>query len=222
MMAAMVRRSAALASVALFLGCCSSSPLPTAGDRPVKILMLGDSLSAGFGLPWGAGLPERLEQVLRDKGISVTIVNAGVSGDTASDGLRRLDWSVPLDIEAVILELGANDAERGIDPNVTKAAFGSILRRLQERHIQVLLTGFRPPASNGPAYARAFAAIYPSLASTYSFIWYPRILDGVAGNSALIQLDGEHPNADGVNVIVERILPQVERLIARVRAARRM
>ena len=120
----------------------------------------------------------------------------------------------------MIIELGANDAERGINPDVTEAALGSILQRLRERHIQVLLTGIRPPPSRGPAYGHAFAAIYSSLASAYSFVWYPDILDGVEGNSALIQLDGEHPNAAGVNTIVERILPQVEELIARVRAGR--
>jgi len=217
----LVRRLAAPAQIALFLSGCSLNPLPPTADRPVKIVVLGDSLSAGFGLPWGAGFPERLEHALQDEGVGVTIVNAGVSGDTVSDGLRRLDRSVPEGTEAVIIELAANDAERGIDPNLTKAALGSMLRRLQERHIQVLLTGFRAPPSKGPGYVRAFAAIYPSLASTYSFILYPDILDGVSGNSRLIQLDGEHPNADGVNVIVERILPQVEQLIARVRAARR-
>jgi acyl-CoA thioesterase I len=235
MMVAVAWRVAALLSVALLLGGCSSipflaiadRPVKTAdrpvktADRPVKIVVLGDSLGAGFGLPWGAGFSERLGQVLSDKGIPVTIVNAGISGDTASDGLRRLGWSVPRDTEAVIIELGGNDAERGIDPNMTQTALASILRRLQGRHIQVLLAGFCAPASKGPAYVRAFAAIYPSLASSNSFVWYPDILDGVASNSALFQLDGEHPNADGVNVIVERILPQVEQLIARARAARR-
>ena len=186
----------------------------------MKIVALGDSLSAGFGLLWGYAFPERLEQVLRARGIPVTIVNAGVSGDTASDGLARLDRSVPGNTDAVIIELGANDAEQGINPSLTEAALGSILQQLQDRHIQVLLTGFQAPPSNGPAYVRAFAAIYPSLAASHSYVWYPDIIDGVAGNSALIQIDGEHPNARGVDVIVQRILPQVEELIARVRAAR--
>lgn len=221
MRATLIRRLAALFPIALFLSCCSPNPLPATGDRPVQIVVLGDSLSAGFGLPWGTGFPERLEQTLKEKGVAVTIVNAGVSGDTVSDGLRRLDRSVPAGTEAVIIELGANDAEHGIDPNVTKAALDSMLRRLQERHIQVLLTGFRAPSSMGPSYGRAFAAIYPALAAAYSYIWYPDILDGVAGNAALIQLDGEHPNADGVNVIVELITPRVEELVARVHAARR-
>jgi acyl-CoA thioesterase-1 len=221
MTAALVRHLIALAPIGLFLCCCALNSLPATGDRPVKIVVLGDSLSAGFGLPWGAGFPERLEQVLRDKGIAAAIVNEGVSGDVVSDGLRRLDRAVPADTDAVIIELGANDAERGVNPSVTEAALGDILRRLQDRHIPVLLTGFRAPPSRGPAYVRAFAAIYPSLASTYSYVWYPDILDGVGGNSALIQLDGEHPNAEGVNVIVERILPQVEQLIARVRGGPR-
>jgi acyl-CoA thioesterase-1 len=131
------------------------------------------------------------------------------------------DRSVPEGTEAVILELGANDAERGLDPNVTKAAFDNILRRLKDRHIEVLLTGFRAPPDKGPGYVHAFDAIYPALAKTYSFVGYPFILDGVAGDPGLIQFDGEHPNADGVTVIVEHILSQVEQLIARVRAARR-
>jgi acyl-CoA thioesterase I len=210
-----------LVSIALFLSCSSSHSVPGTGDRPMKIVVLGDSLAAGFGLLLSPAFPERLEQVLKEKGFAVTVVNAGVSGDTVSDGLHRLDQSVPEDTDALIIELGANDAERGIDPNVTRAALASILQRMKERHIQVLLTGMWAPVTKGEAYARAFAAIYPSLASTYSFVWYPFILDGVAGNPALIQVDGEHPNAEGVNVIVQHILPRVEDMIARVRAARR-
>jgi acyl-CoA thioesterase-1 len=220
MTAALVRRLAVPVLIALFLSHCTHAPLPATGERPVKIVVLGDSLGAGFGLLPGSAFPERLEQVLRAKGTPVTIANAGVSGDTTSDGLARLDRSVPGDTEAVIIELGANDAERGINPSLTEAALGSILQQLQDRHIQVLLTGFHAPPSKGPAYVRAFAAIYPSLAASHSYVWYPDIIDGVAGNSSLIQLDGEHPNARGVDVIVQRILPQVEELIARVRAAR--
>src|SRR5271169_1536581 len=127
------RYVAALALIAVILGGCSTGRLPTAAERPVRIVVLGDSLSAGFGVPWDAAFPARLEQALQDKGIAVTIADAGVSGDTVSDGLRRLDRSVPEGTEAVILELGANDAERGVDPNVTKAAFDNILRRLKSR-----------------------------------------------------------------------------------------
>jgi len=204
----------------LLLNCCAPLREPMTADRPVKIVVLGDSLSAGFGLPWDAAFPNRLERALRDKGIAVTVVNAGVSGDTVSDGLRRLDSAIPAGTEAVIVELGANDAGRGVDPNVTKAALDAMLRRLKERHIEVLLTGMHAPPDKGPDYARAFDAIYPPLASSYSYVWYPYLLDGVAGDPKLVQLDGEHPNAEGVDVIVERMLPQVEKLIARVRATR--
>jgi acyl-CoA thioesterase-1 len=205
---------------ALFLSCCSPLRESATADRPVKIVVLGDSLSAGFGLPWDAAFPNRLERALQDKGIAATIANAGVSGDTVSDGLRRLDSAIPAGTEAAIIELGANDAERGVDPNVTKAALDGMLRRLKERRIEVLLIGMRAPPSRGPDYARAFDAIYSPLASAYSYVWYPYLLDGVADDPRLVQLDGEHPNAEGVDVIVERMLPQVEKLIARVRAAR--
>lgn len=210
----------ALALTAVFLGGCSPMHLPTTADRPVKIVVLGNSFSAGFGVPWDAAFPARLEQALQAKGIAVTVANAGVSGDTVSDGLRRLDRSVPNGTEAVILELGANDAERGVDPNATKAALDGIFRQLKTRHIEVLLIGMRAPADKGPDYARAFDAIYATLASTYSYVWYPYLLDGVAGDPRLIQIDGEHPNDDGVNVIVERIMPKAEELIERVHTAR--
>src|SRR6202050_2556975 len=215
-----VWRLAVLVPVMLCLSCCASRSLAAAGDRPVKIVVLGDSIAAGFGLLFSPAFPERLEQVLRQKGYAVTVVNAGVSGDTVADGLHRLDKSVPEGTDALIIELGGNDAERGIDPNVTRAGLAAILQRMKERHIQVLLTGMRGFASEGEAYVRAFAAIYPSLAANYSFVWYPFILDGVEGNRALYQMDAEHPNAQGVNVMVQGMLPQVEELIARARATR--
>jgi len=219
-MAGRIRPLMTLVLVTAALSCCSPIREAATRDSPVKIVVLGDSLSAGFGIPWDAAFPARLEQALRDKDIAVTVANAGVSGDIASDGLRRLDRSVPEGTEVVILELGANDAERRVNPNATKAALDKILRRLQARHSEVLLTGWRASPNMGPDYVRAVDAIYPELASAYSFTLYPFILDGVAGNPNLIQIDGEHPNADGVNVIVERILPRVEEVIARVRAAR--
>ena len=209
-----------LVLITVFLNCCSPILDAATVDRPVKIVVLGDSLSAGFGLPWDAAFPRRLEQVLNDKGIAVTVTNAGASGDTTSDGLARLDRSVPEGTEAVIIELGVNDWERGVNPNVTKAALATILGRLKDRHIEVLLTGARASPSMGAEYMRAFDAIYPALASTYTYVWYPDIVAGVGGNPELVQIDGEHPNARGVNVIVERILPRVEELIARVHAAR--
>lgn len=185
----------------------------------MRIVALGDSLTAGLGLPAEAAFPARLAAALKAKGIAATIVNAGVSGDTASGGLGRLDWSVPQDTEAVILELGANDALRGIDPAVTKTALASILKKLEDRQIAVLLAGMRAPRNLGPDYVNAFDAIYPALASTHPVVFYPFFLDGVAGDPKLNQGDGLHPNAAGVDVIVARIMPRVEQLIARVPGA---
>ena len=181
---------------------------------------MGDSLTAGYGLPGDEAFPARLQKALRAKGYDVKIVNAGVSGDTASGGLDRLAWSVPQGTEAVILELGANDMLRGVDPNVTKTALGKILGQLAGRHIPVLLAGMKSSRNMGADYARAFDAIYPALASTHSVIFYPFFLDGVAADPKLNQGDGMHPNAAGVDVIVKRMLPSVEELIARARKAR--
>jgi acyl-CoA thioesterase I len=190
-----------------------------AADRPVRIVVLGDSLSAGYGLPAGAAFPERLALALKAKGIAVAMTNAGVSGDTASGGLGRLDWSVPAGTEAVILELGANDALRGLDPNLTKAALDTILSKLKERHIAVLLAGMIAPRNMGPDFVRAFDAIFPALASTHGSVFSPFFLEGVAGDANLNQPDGLHPTAVGVDFIVAHILPKAEELIARVRAA---
>ncbi|HEY2426880.1 MAG TPA: arylesterase [Pseudolabrys sp.] len=198
--------------------------LPAAGargaERPVKVVVLGDSLSAGFGLPAQAAFPARLAEALAAKGIAATFINAGVSGDTASGGLGRLDWSVPDGTDAVIVELGANDALRGLDPGVTKTALDTILRKLVDRHIVVLLAGMRAPRNMGEDYARDFDGIYPELASTHPVVFYPFFLEGVAADPKLNQGDGLHPNAAGVDAIVARILPRVEELIARARTAR--
>jgi acyl-CoA thioesterase-1 len=212
-----VQHLAALVLVTLF---CALTGARAADDRPVQIVVLGDSLSAGFGLPADAAFPARLAQALKVKGIAATVTNAGVSGDTASGGLARLDWSVPDGTEAVILELGANDALRGIDPKLTKAALDRILTKLDDRHIAVMLAGMQAPRNMGPDYVRAFDAIYPALASTHSVVFYPFFLDGVATDPKLNQGDGLHPNDAGVDVIVARILPRVEQLIAVARAAR--
>jgi acyl-CoA thioesterase-1 len=192
----------------------------SAAERPVKIVVLGDSLSAGFGLPTAAAFPARLAEALKAKAVAATIANAGVSGDTVSGGLGRLDWSIPDGTDAVILELGANDALRGLDPNITKTALDTILRKLDDRHIAVLLAGMRAPRNMGPDYVRDFDAIYPALASTHPVVFYTFFLDGVAADPKLNQGDGLHPNAAGVDTIVARIMPQVEELITRARAAR--
>lgn len=200
--------------------CLMAAAGARADEKPIRIVVLGDSLSAGYGLPAEAAFPERLAAALKAKGAAVIVGNAGVSGDTASGGLGRLDWSVPPGTDAVILELGANDALRGVDPAVTKAALDKILSKLDARHIAVLLAGMRSPRNMGADYVQTFDAIYPALASTHALVFYPFFLDGVATDAKLNQPDGLHPTAAGVDVIVARIMPQVEALIARVRAAR--
>jgi acyl-CoA thioesterase I len=196
--------------------------LAGAADGPVRIVALGDSLTAGLGLPANAAFPARLEQALRAKGIAVEISNAGVSGDTATGGLARLDWSVPEGTEAVIVELGANDTLRGIDPKVTRQALEEIVRRLRGRGIAVLLAGMRAAPNLGPDYARDFEAIYSELAARNDLLLYPFFLDGVATDAKLNQRDGLHPTAAGVDAIVARILPKAEELVARARAKRGM
>jgi acyl-CoA thioesterase-1 len=179
-------------------------------DRPVRIVVLGDSLSAGFGLAAPDALPAKLERALKAKGYNVTIENAGVSGDTAAGGLARVDWSVADATDAVILELGANDALRGIDPKVARAALTEILTRLQARKIAVLLCGMVAPPNYGADYSAKFNAIYPDLAKTFSVPLYPFFLEGVATDAKLNQADGLHPTAEGVDMIVKNILPTVE------------
>jgi acyl-CoA thioesterase-1 len=193
-----------------------------AADGPVRIVALGDSLTAGLGLPVNAAFPARLEQALRAKGIAVEISNAGVSGDTATGGLARLDWSVPEGTEAVIVELGANDTLRGIDPKVTRQALEAIVRRLRGRGVAVLLAGMRAAPNLGPDYARDFEAIYSDLAARNDLLLYPFFLDGVATDAKLNQRDGLHPTAAGVDAIVARILPKAEELVARAREKRGM
>jgi acyl-CoA thioesterase-1 len=194
---------------------CFVAMAAQAADRPLRLVVLGDSLSAGYGLPASAAFPARLERALRAKGTAVEVANAGVSGDTASDGLARLDWSVPEGTDAVILELGANDALRGVDPTVTRRALTAIVRRLKERGILVLLCGMLAPRNLGAEYGRAFDAIYPDLASAESVPLYPFFLDGVATDPKLNLADGMHPTAAGIDIIVDRILPNVQELIAR-------
>jgi len=193
---------------------------PWAAERIVNIVAFGDSLTAGYGLAVNEAFPAQLQRALSAKGLAVNVVNAGVSGDTTAGGLARLDWSVPDGTDAVILELGANDALRGFDPAVTRKALDTMLRRLQERKISVLLCGMVAPPNMGAEYGRAFNAIYPDLAAQTGAILYPFFLTGVAADSKLNQRDGLHPTAAGVAVIVDRILPQVEELIARAKGSR--
>ena len=203
----------------LFTGMAGAEAQRPSAAAPVKIVALGDSLTAGFNLPASAAFPARLERALKDKGIAVEIANAGVSGDTASGGLARLDWSVPEGTQAVILELGANDMLRGIDPRVTQSALEAIVRRLKERHIAVLLAGMRAIPNLGGTYVQGFETIYPELAKKYDLVFYPFFLDGIAGVTKFNQPDGLHPTGSGIDVVVEGILPKVEELVARVRTA---
>jgi acyl-CoA thioesterase-1 len=191
-----------------------------AADRPVRIVAFGDSLTAGLGLPAQDAYPAKLQAALKAKGLAANVVNAGVSGDTASAGLERLEWSVPDGTDGIILELGANDALRGLDPALTQKALNEILDKLAARRIPVLLAGMKAPRNLGSDYTARFDAIYPALASTHPVVFYPFFLEGVATDPHLNQGDGLHPNAAGVDVIVARILPQVEELIARAQAAR--
>ena len=192
-----------------------------AAAKPIRMVVLGDSLSAGLGLSATAAFPDQLKKSLETKGIAVDMINAGVSGDTASGGRDRLDWSVPEGTEAVIVELGANDALRGIDPAVTRAALADILTRLKARNIAVLLCGMLAPPNYGSDYAARFNAIYPDLATSFGVPLYPFFLEGVAAQAKLNQADGIHPTAEGVDVIVRNILPRVEALLGTISGQRR-
>jgi len=195
----------------------STNPAFEAIAAPIKIVALGDSLTAGFGLAREDGFTIRLQAALVAKGHDVEIVNAGVSGDTTSGGRARLEWSLGADTQAVILELGANDMLRGIKPDLIRANLDAISSSLKARNIPVLIAGMRAAPNLGAEYGAAFNAIYPDLAGKYEMLLYPFFLDGVAGNPALNQPDGIHPSAEGVEVIVERILPSVEELINQVK-----
>ena len=194
----------------------ASRPAPP--DRTFRLVALGDSLSAGYGLPDSAAFPSVLQRALRTRGYKVEVANAGVSGDTASGGLDRLDWSVPDGTDGVILELGANDMLRGLDPAVTKGALETIVGRLKARGIPVLMAGMQASRNMGPDYGRRFEAIYRDLAQSYGLVLYPFFLDGVAGERALNLPDGIHPTAQGVERIVERMLPTVETFLGRIAA----
>jgi acyl-CoA thioesterase I len=188
--------------------------------KPIKMVVLGDSLSAGLGLSASAAFPERLQKSLQAKGIAVDMVNAGVSGDTSSGGRDRLEWSVPEGTDAVILELGANDALRGTDPAVTRSALSDILTRLKARGIAVLLCGMVAPPNYGSDYSARFNAIYPDLAKSFGVPLYPFFLKGVAADASLNQADGIHPTAEGVDLIVKNILPTVQAFLGTISGQR--
>ncbi|GLQ80283.1 arylesterase [Mesorhizobium huakuii] len=202
------------AGLILFLALCGA--ISSARAEPFKIVGFGDSLMAGYGLGPGEGFTDKLQAALRAKGRDVAVANAGVSGDTTSGGLARLDWSVPDGTRLVILELGANDMLRGVSPAIPRNNLDEMLARLKQRKIAVLLAGMRAAPNLGADYQTAFDAIFPELAKKYDVALYPFFLDGVAGQPGLQLEDGLHPSARGVDVMVERILPTVEKAIAAV------
>jgi acyl-CoA thioesterase-1 len=193
-----------------------AAPASTA-ERAVRITVLGDSLVAGLRISQQDAFPAKLERVLRAKGISVEVINAGVSGDTTSAGLARLDRSVPEGTDAVIVELGTNDVWRGLPPSVTRGAIQEIVQRLRRRDIDVLLCGAWPTRLADSLYYGEVSAMFADLAKKSDIIFYPYFLEGVEGNPKLT-LDGLHPNPAGVDEIVARILPSVEELVTRVLA----
>ncbi|RWE36859.1 MAG: arylesterase [Mesorhizobium sp.] len=200
------------AGLIVFLAICGA--ISSARAEPFKIVGFGDSLMAGFGLGPGQGFTDKLQAALRARGHDVTVANAGVSGDTSSGGLARLDWSVPDGTRLVILELGANDMLRGVSPDITRKNLDAMLGKLKERKIAVLLAGMRAAPNLGADFKNAFDAIFPDLAGKYDLPLYPFFVDGVAGQPTLQLEDGLHPNAGGVDLMVERILPTVEKAIA--------
>jgi acyl-CoA thioesterase I len=197
-------------SIPAVFGLSAAAP---AHAKPLRIIAFGDSLTAGPELAADATFPAVLEKALRKAGDDVTIVNAGVSGDTAEDGLARLDWALADGADGVILELGANDMLRGLDPARTRQTLDTILAKLDARHIKVLIAGMRATPSLGPDYVQAFDAIYPGLAAKYKAPLYPFFLQGVAGERSLELADGLHPNRAGVERIVAGLLPQAQMFV---------
>ncbi len=186
---------------------------PVVAADPVRLMVLGDSLTAGYGLPEKEAFPVKLQAALEDSGLSVTVINAGVSGDTTAGGLARIGWALSDKPTHAIVELGANDALRGIDPKTTRRNLDAIVAKLQEAGVRVMLAGMYAPPNWGREYEEDFRSIFPDLAKKYDIDLYPFFLDGVAAEPGLNQPDGIHPNEKGVAIIVERILPSVRRLL---------
>lgn len=181
--------------------------------EPARLLMLGDSLTAGYGLPPGDALPVKLQAALQADGMQVTVINAGVSGDTTAGGRSRLAWAMADKPTHAIVALGANDMLRGLDPGQAKANLDAIVSELQRQGVKVMLVGMRAQASLGAGYVTAFDGLYPALAEAHGVALYPFLLDGVAADPKLNQGDGIHPNAQGVAIIVARLKPYVEKFL---------
>jgi acyl-CoA thioesterase-1 len=191
--------------------------LATADARTLQLVAFGDSLTAGYGLKAGVRFPEVLERELKKAGYDVKVINAGVSGDTAEDGLLRFDWSVPEGTDALIVELGANNMLRGMPIEGAKQALSAILEKARQTHIPTLLAGMKAAPNFGSDYRAGYDQLFPDLARKYGVALYPFFLDGVAADPKLNQPDGLHPNAEGVKIIVARILPSVEALLTKLK-----
>ena len=198
--------AAALAALCLFFG-------QTVTAAPARVLMLGDSLTAGFGLPLAESLPSQLEAVLKGQGLDVVILNGGVSGDTTAGGLARLDWALADNPAYALVALGANDALRGLSPAKAYENLDTIIARLKSKNVKVMILGMLAPLNLGPDYREEFAGIFPKLAEKHRVPLYPFLLDGVALEPKLNQRDGIHPNADGVKIIAGRLAPLVKQLL---------
>ena len=206
----MMKFSAALAFAFLMIN--------PAAAQTATLLALGDSLTAGYGLQPSDAFPVKLEAALKARGHDVKVINGGIAGDTALDGASRVDWALSEEVDAVIVEFGANDALRGLPVPQAEQALDQLLAKLAERKLPVLLAGMRAPPNLGPDYQAAFDGMYARLAERHGSLLYPFFLDGVAAEAKLNQADGMHPNPAGVDVIVSRILPSVERLLEQVAA----
>lgn len=207
-----------LCTVAVAAGILLAASGLHANQGEAVIVAFGDSLTAGLGLTENETFPAQLEKALRARGQKVKVVNAGVSGDTAADGLARLDWAMPDDASAVIIELGANDALQGLDPAATKATLEKIITQVNARRLPILLAGMEAPRNLGKEYVESFRALYQDLATRYDLVFYPFFLDGVVLDDKYLLDDGLHPNAQGVARIVDGILPKVEELLAKANA----
>jgi acyl-CoA thioesterase-1 len=214
----MMRGALGMVAIAMGVLLAASLHAPRAEASAPVIVALGDSLTAGFGLQNSDSFPAQLEKALKERGQDVTVINAGVSGDTAAAGLARLDWALPDNADAVIVELGANDALQGLDPAATKASLEKMITDIKRRGLPILLAGMEAPRNLGKDYVDQFRVMYEDLARRYDLILYPFFLDGVALDNKYMLGDGLHPNAEGVARIVEGILPKVEELLARVNA----
>ena len=189
---------------------------PAIAGAPVRILALGDSLTAGYMLPAGSGFAPVLEKALRARGLDVVVIDAGVSGDTSTGASERLDWALGEGADVAIVEIGANDMLRGLDPRITERALDAILTKLLEKNVKVLLAGMLATPSLGADYKAAFDRIYPTLAARHGVALYPFFLDGVAGDKDMLLADGLHPSRAGVERIVRGILPTLEKVLATV------